>query len=273
MPQKKRKAARPRTDGAPKPEAPLDPLLGPHVRGAAGLEPESSHPTFMAKQVVMSFWYAFDGLFYVMVTQRNMRFHFCMALWVMSFAVIFRLPALHKAFLFMIITFVFAMEVLNTCIENLTNLMSPEYSQWAKIAKDTAAAAVLVVSIGSVMAAGYLLIGPFFRTLLNPDFWKTGTFEIVGVAVIVCSVLGFWLTRALRWPMRVFLIPFCAACAFAILHISVRGGDWLACCAMFFFSFLLFNSLTRRATSPLWPLAGHAAGAAVYAAVAFAMFR
>lgn len=195
-------------------QAPAGSFLGPHMRDAQGMPhiPDSNHPTHMLKQVVMSFWYAFDGLFYVMITQRNMRFHFCMALWVMSFAVIFRLPPLHKAFLFMIITFVFAMEVLNTCIENLTNLMSPEYSKWAKIAKDTAAAAVLVVSIGSVMAACYLLIGPFFDTLFNPEFWKTGAFEIVAVAVIVFSVLGFWLTRALHWPMRVFLIPFCARC-------------------------------------------------------------
>ena len=257
----------------PRPAAPPAPVMGPHVRDAQALAGpgESNHPTYMAKQVVLSFWYAFDGLFYVMLTQRNMRFHFCMALWVMSFAVIFRMPDLHKAFLFMIITFVFAMEVLNTCIENLTNLMSPEYNVWAKIAKDTAAAAVLVVSIGSVMAAGYLLIGPFFRTLLNPDYWKHGNFEIVGGAVIVGSVLGFWLTRAFKWPMRLFLVPCCAASAFAILHISVRGGDWLACCAMFFFSFLLFNSLTRLKTSPVWALAGHVAGVATYVIVYFVM--
>jgi diacylglycerol kinase (ATP) len=233
---------------------------------------ESRHPKNMLVQVAKSFYYAFDGLFYVMLTQRNMRFHFCMALWVVCFAVILKLPDLQKSFLFMIISFVFAMEVLNTCIENLTNLLSPDFNKFAKIAKDTAAAAVLVVSIGSLMAAGYLLIGPFFHTLLNPEFWTKGTYQILAVSMIVGSVLGFWLVRALRLPMFIFLLPSSGASAFAITHLGVKSGDWLASCAMFFFSFLLFNSLSRRKTSPLYPLAGHVLGGIAYITIYYLIF-
>ena len=237
----------------------------------ADSKPDNPHlnpmPKNMLMQVVMSFYYAFNGLFHVMLTQRNMRFHFCMALWVMSFAVILQLDSLQKAFLFLIITFVFAMETLNTCIENLTNLLSPDYSEWARIAKDTAAAAVLVVSIGSLMAAGYLLIKPFFRMMLAPAFWEGGRNQVVAVAIIVGSVLGFWATRALRLPMHLFLIPACAASAFAITYLSLSGHDWLAFCAMIFFSFLLFNSLSKLKTPVIYAALGHVLGVAACFAI------
>jgi len=232
---------------------------------------ESRHPKHMLTQVAKSFFYAFDGLFYVLVTQRNMRFHFCMALWVMCFSVILKLPDLQKSFLFIIITFVFAMEVLNTCIENLTNLMSPEYSQFAKVAKDTAAAAVLVVSIGSLMAAGYLLMIPFFDTILAPHFWQTSHFQIIAVAVIVCAVLGFWLTLALKIPSTIFIFPCSAASAFAITYLGVRSGDWLAFTAMIVLSYLLYNSLTRLKTPYYFAIIGHGIGIAAFLAHKFLM--
>lgn len=228
-------------------------------------------PRKMLMQVVMSFSYAFNGLFHVMLTQRNMRFHFCMALWVMSFSVILGISNLQKAFLFMIITFVFAMEILNTCVESITNLMSPEYNKWAGIAKDTAAAAVLVVSIGSVMAAGYLLIGPFFGAILDPHFLARSHFQLIAVCVIVGAVLGFWFVRAIKLPMALFLIPACAASSFAIAHLALKGRDGLAFCAMEFFSLLLFNSLAKRRTPILHPILGHALGAAAYGIACLAM--
>lgn len=232
---------------------------------------QSDRPEKMLMQVVMSFGYAFNGLFHVMLTQRNMRFHFCMALWVMSFSVILEISNLQKAFLFMIITFVFAMEILNTCVESITNLMSPEFNKWAGIAKDTAAAAVLVVSIGSVMAAGYLLVGPFFHAVLNPDFLVRSHFQLIAVVVIVGSVLAFWFVRAVKLPMALFLIPACASSSFAISHLALKGRDGLAFCAMEFFSLLLFNSLAKRRTPILHPIAGHILGAVIYGIVCCAM--
>lgn len=226
---------------------------------------ESKNPGAMATAVVKSFFYAFDGLFYVMLTQRNMRFHFCMALWVMCFSIILKVPSFEKSFLLMIITFVFAMEILNTCIENLTNLMSPDYHIHAKIAKDTAAAAVLVVSIGSVMAAGYLLMGPFFKTVLDPEFWGRDRMQVIAVAVIVGCVLLFWLARALEAPLMATLIPASAGSAYFITYLAASGSDVIAFFAMMFFSFLIFNSLTKRKTPVAFPALGHAIGALVYA--------
>jgi len=50
-------------------------------------------------------------------------------------------------------------EVINTAIEALTDLVSPNYSQLAKISKDVSAAAVLIAAAASVII-GLLILGP-----------------------------------------------------------------------------------------------------------------
>jgi diacylglycerol kinase len=227
---------------------------------------ESRHPTKMLLKVAASFRFAFSGLSHVLLTQRNMRFHFCMALWVMSFAIVLRLTGFEKAYLFMVITFVFSMETLNTCIEAFTDIVAPTYHEKAKIAKDTAAAAVLVVSIGSLMSAGYLMIPPFFHSIVDPHWWPVHAREVFAVGVIVVAVLGFWGTQVLHWPMLLMETPAGAASSFSICFLSRVGHDGLSFIAMQFFSILLFHSLGRRRETLRLPLAVHILGMVVYAA-------
>jgi len=226
-------------------------------------------PSSVIMQIVYSFAAAFSGLFHVMLTQRNMRFHFSIGLWVISFAIALDLTGFQKAFLFIVITFVFSMEILNTCIEALTDLLSPEYNRLAKIAKDTAAAAVLSVSIGSVMSAGYLLIPPFFRNVPNPDWLALHAKEMIAIGTIVCSVLVYWFVRALKIFPRVFLFAGSAAGSAAIALLAMHARDGISFCALEFFSVLLFNSMARRQTSLYIAIAGHAAGAIGYLVIFF----
>ncbi len=227
---------------------------------------ESHHPRNMFLQVIASFRYAFSGLFYVLLTQRNMRFHFCIAVWVMSFAIVMNLTGFQKAYLFMVITFVFSMEVLNTCIEALTDILSPEYNKLAKVAKDTAAAAVLVVSIGSIMSAGYLLIPPFFNYVTDGEWLMQHRLEIIAVGIIVSSVLIFWATQVPRWPMVPLMVIGASASSFGICHLCYTGKDWISFIAIQFFSTLLFHSVGRNREKVSLPLASHFAGVIIYTA-------
>ena len=225
---------------------------------------ESRHPTKMLLKVIASFRYAFAGLSYVLLTQRNMRFHFCMAIWVMCLAIILRLTGFEKAYLFIVITFVFSMEVLNTCIEAFTDIVMPTYHEKAKIAKDTAAAAVLVVSIGSLVSAGYLMIPPFIKAIPSAVWWHAHWKEMASIGMIVVAVLGFWATQVPRWPMIITEPPLGAASGFAISYLCGSGRDWLSFIAVQFFSMMLFHSLQRKRESLKLPLAVHAAGIAAY---------
>ena len=59
----------------------------------------------------------------------------------------------------LLITLVIGLELLNTAIEALVDLASPAFHPLAKIAKDAAAGAILLVVLGSV-AAGLIIFLP-----------------------------------------------------------------------------------------------------------------
>jgi diacylglycerol kinase len=63
------------------------------------------------------------------------------------------------------ITLVTALELLNTVIEAVVDLLAPEYHPGAKVAKDVAAGAVLAAAIGAVFVGGFLFV-PRLVTLL-----------------------------------------------------------------------------------------------------------
>jgi diacylglycerol kinase len=116
---------------------------------------------------VMSFWssrvaafrYAFHGWSYVLRTQRNAWIHSVIAAAVFIAGLWLELPARDWAVIVLTIAMVFAAEFMNTAIEAVVDLASPETHPLAKIGKDVGAAAVLVAAIASVLV-GFLILGP-----------------------------------------------------------------------------------------------------------------
>jgi diacylglycerol kinase len=108
---------------------------------------------------VAAFRYAFHGWFYVLRTQRNAWIHTVVALAVLIVGIWLWLPARDWAVLVLTIAMVFAAEFMNTAIEAVVDLASPEIHPLAKVGKDVGAAAVLVAAIASVLV-GLLILGP-----------------------------------------------------------------------------------------------------------------
>ena len=106
-----------------------------------------------------AFRYAFHGWFYVLRTQRNAWIHTVVALVVLILGIWLWLPARDWAVLVLTIAMVFAAEFINTAIEAVVDLASPEIHPLAKVGKDVGAAAVLVAAIASVLV-GLLILGP-----------------------------------------------------------------------------------------------------------------
>jgi diacylglycerol kinase (ATP) len=103
-----------------------------------------------------AFDYAFQGILYATRTQRNMRIHLLAAALAM-FAVLFlRLERAYVALVVICIALVIALELVNTAIEAVVDLMTVAHHPLAKIAKDAAAGAVLVMSMGATIV-GYLV--------------------------------------------------------------------------------------------------------------------
>jgi diacylglycerol kinase len=114
-----------------------------------------------------SFRHALRGIVYVTRTQRNMRFHIVAAVLVTLSALVFELDYRDCAILALAIGAVLAAEVGNTVVEAAVDLASTERSELAKIAKDAAAGAVLILALMSVVV-GALILGPaVYQRLLS----------------------------------------------------------------------------------------------------------
>ncbi|WP_269622258.1 diacylglycerol kinase family protein [Prochlorococcus marinus] len=116
----------------------------------------------IAKDLPASFKYAAQGLGYAFLSQRNFRIHIVIGLLVSIFAVWLELPIHDVAILVITIATVLVLELINTSIEAVVDLaIGRRFHPLARIAKDCAAASVLVASVASFVIA-LLLIAPSF---------------------------------------------------------------------------------------------------------------
>lgn len=106
-----------------------------------------------------SFSHAFSGLAYVFRTQKNTWIHAIATVLATSIGFWLQISRTEWVVLALTIAAVWAAECFNTAIEAVVDLASPQLHPLAKIAKDSAAAGVLVTAIGSVIV-GILLFGP-----------------------------------------------------------------------------------------------------------------
>jgi len=106
-----------------------------------------------------SFGYAFRGWWYVIRTQRNAWFHAIISTAVILVAFWLRLPLRDWAVLFLTIAMVWTAEFINTALEAVVDLASPQKHQLAKVGKDVGAAAVLIAALAAILV-GLLILGP-----------------------------------------------------------------------------------------------------------------
>ena len=103
-----------------------------------------------------SFTYAFEGLVYVIKSQRNMRVHFLLAVFLFISGIVLEFTRLELVCLVGIIAMVLFAEMINTAIEYTIDLISDSFHPLARIIKDISAGAVLLTAISAAIC-GYLL--------------------------------------------------------------------------------------------------------------------
>jgi diacylglycerol kinase (ATP) len=116
----------------------------------------------MPKKLIKSFKYAGAGAEHAIRTQRNLWIHFFIGLAVLAFAIWLRVSLTELAILVVIISGVIVTEMVNTAIEELVNILSPEHRQEAALVKNVAAAAVLLAAGGAVVVGAIIFIPRFF---------------------------------------------------------------------------------------------------------------
>ena len=107
---------------------------------------------------VRSFKYAIEGVVQTFREGRNFKVQSCFAVAAIVLGIIFPIEPYEWAIIFVCIGVVLGGECLNTSIEAIVDLVSPEYNELAKRAKDCAAGAVLLCSIASLFVAAFLFL-------------------------------------------------------------------------------------------------------------------
>ena len=112
-----------------------------------------------SSDVLKSFKYAFSGISYVLKTSRNFKIQLIFAVTSLMIGFLLQISQSNYVILIATIMSVLILEILNTSIESIVDLVvKKEFSSLAKISKDTSAGAVLLASINSVIIAVYIFL-------------------------------------------------------------------------------------------------------------------
>lgn len=115
---------------------------------------------FSTKSRLKSFRDAGRGLLTTLKTQHNAWLHIAAALLVVGAGAMVGLSAADWKWLVMTIAMVWFAETINTAFEYLCDVVSPDYNESVKHAKDIAAGAVLICAVGAVLM-GAMIFAPY----------------------------------------------------------------------------------------------------------------
>jgi diacylglycerol kinase len=214
-------------------------------------DPGALEPGILAElaRIRRSFRYASEGLLHAIHAERHVRFHLFAAVGVLSGAVAFRVQPFEKIALLIVICLVLSFEILNTAVERLADF-SGQHDALLKAAKDTAAAAVLVMSFGAVAVGADGLLPRLLRLaaadeLSAPYVVDRLSFGFYMVLGILGSLLLYWQLRRWGRVRQVALVASSLAAGFLTAWLTAAGRDPSTPWVILVLQALLLNGFAR----------------------------
>jgi diacylglycerol kinase (ATP) len=168
--------------------------------------PKLGRPGFIGSAV-----HAWNGLIHTVVHQRNMRVHVLAAVAVSLVGSGIPLGLAEKVTLIFCVLLVFFAEILNSALEQIVDLATQEFDEKAKIAKDAAAAGVLVLAIGTVVIFSAIV---FHNRETIAAFQKMVLRQMaLGFPLLGCSALLIMKRPRPRWLDGVVFVAACVLVA------------------------------------------------------------
>lgn len=130
---------------------------------------------------------AIEGILHAARTEKHMRNHFVAALVVLLLSLFLKVTPMEFALLALSVLFVLFAEMVNTAVEAVVDLVSPGFHPLAKVAKDTAAGAVLISACGAAIM-GYLILSKYVLPRYGEVLAMFGTPSDMGTVVSVLVV-------------------------------------------------------------------------------------
>jgi diacylglycerol kinase len=122
---------------------------------------------FNINERLNSFKNAFRGMITLLRREHNARIHLLILLVVLASGILLRISSSDWIAIFFATGLVFISECFNTAIEYLSDVVSPEYNEKIKDAKDVAAAGVLISAIISVVIGIIVFLPEIYRLIIK----------------------------------------------------------------------------------------------------------
>ena len=120
---------------------------------------------FGIKRFFRSFKYSIEGLDYAYKNEQSLLVHFIVTTLVVLMGIFFNINVTEWLFCVCMFGFVMGAELLNTAIEAVVDMVMPDIHPLAKIAKDTASAAVFILSIMTAIVGLIIFLPKIFLLL------------------------------------------------------------------------------------------------------------
>ena len=116
--------------------------------------------------LIEAFGFAISGIKTAIMLNRNFKIHLIFAVLVIISCFVLGLTNSEIAIIIMVVSLVLGVEMINTAIEEVVDLVTKDYREEAKYAKDVSAGMVLIVAIGSFVVGLYIFL-PHVLTFLK----------------------------------------------------------------------------------------------------------
>jgi len=113
-----------------------------------------------------SFNYATRGITYAWRTEQNFRAEVVIAVLVVLMVLIFPLRPIEQVLVGLLIVWVLTLELINTVLERMADIVKPKAHPYIKITKDLMAGAVLISAAGAAVI-GIIIFYPYWAIYIN----------------------------------------------------------------------------------------------------------
>lgn len=220
--------------------------------------------------------FAIDGILHGTKTQRHLRYHLYSAAFILVLSYVLGVSKNDFIIIALMVIVVLFAELFNTAIEAVVDLVSPEHSEKAKIAKDVAAGAVLITAFGAAVL-GYIILLPYIRSSFREGFHiaKHSAEEIAIMAFVLVLILVV-ITKAYfgkGTPLRGGIPSGHAALAFSVwVAVTYSAASFLPSLLTFILASIVAASRVTSKIHSTWEVILGGMGGAVLTFLLFRIF-
>lgn len=217
---------------------------------------------------VISANHAIEGILHAAKTQRHMRYHLYAAVILLLTGFVVGISWGEFVILIMLAILVISVEMINTALETITDILFKEYDPKAKAIKDIAAGAVLISAIGSLTIGYVILARPvvkFFSSGFNIATHTKGDIAVVALLVVLILVVITKTFFGKGEPLRGGMPSGHAAVSFSVwVAVTLITGSFMASLLTFTLAVLIAQSrVSVGIHKPLEVVFGAVLGAAI----------